>query len=376
MALTPLSLSRCMVPMRSTVTVDLGDRSYPIMVGKDLLTRAGGFAADRGLGGRCLLVSDRNVDPLYGDTVQRSLESAGPAVSRVVVPAGEPSKSATELQTLYDRALDAGLDRTSWVAALGGGVVGDLAGYMAATYLRGIPYIQIPTTIVAMVDSAVGGKTAINLPQGKNLVGCFWQPAAVIADLPTLRSLPDREYRSGLAEVVKYGVIWDSALFALLETHTEALQQRNPDTLEQIVVRSCEIKADVVRRDEREAGLRSILNFGHTVGHAIEKVATYGTYLHGEAVSAGMAFAARVSCVAGSLSPEHAERITALCNALGLPTSVPDCRWTALRKAISVDKKSVGATPRFVLADDIGRVRFGCEVDEATLKEVWHGLGE
>jgi 3-dehydroquinate synthase len=362
--------------MQPTVTVDLGERSYPIYIGRDLLPRAGELAAACGLSGRCLLVTDSNVDAMYGEPCAASFESANTASIRAVLPAGETSKSMEQLGALYDRALEGGLDRTSFVAALGGGVVGDLAGYGAATYLRGLPYVQLPTTIVAMVDSAVGGKTGINLPQGKNLVGSFWQPAAVIADLNTLASLPGREYRSGLAEVVKYGVIWDAEFFALLETQAEALKQRDPGILNTIVTHSCRIKAEVVRRDEREGGLRAILNFGHTVGHAIEKVTGYRAFLHGEAISAGMVYAAHLSYAEGSLTAAAVERITDLLRELELPVAAPDCEWPALRSAISVDKKSVAARPRFVLADEIGEVRFGCEADEATLEEVWHGLGE
>jgi 3-dehydroquinate synthase len=360
--------------MKRTVTVDLGERSYPIHIASASLDRIGELCGELGLGGSALIVSDGNVDPLYGQRCKKALLAAGITVSRAVVPAGETSKCLEQLEGLYDRAVSSGLDRRSFVVALGGGVVGDLAGFLAASYLRGISYVQVPTTIVAMTDSAVGGKTGINLPQGKNLVGSFWQPAAVLVDLDTLETLPRREFVSGLAEVIKYGVIWDADLFDLLEREREPVLARDPALLAELVGRSCEIKADVVRQDEREGGLRAILNYGHTLGHAIEKVASYGEYLHGEAISVGMVYAARLSGVLTGLADADADRIAAMLAAYGLPTGAPECEWPALREAIRVDKKSVGSVPRFVLAECIGAVRFGCEVGEDLLETTWSGM--
>lgn len=362
--------------MLQHVEVDLGARSYPIRIGRGWLSDLGRFLRERDLTGACLLVSDTNVDRHYGEACAEAIRSAGYSVGKAVVPAGEESKSGEMLFRLYRAAIDAGLDRRSFVVALGGGVVGDLAGFLAATFLRGIPYVQVPTSVVAMVDSAVGGKTGINLESGKNLVGSFHQPAGVAVDLDLLDTLPEREYRSGLAEVIKYGVIRDAAFFARLEAETPALLAREPGLLADVVARSCAIKAEVVQADETEGGLRAILNFGHTLGHAVEKVSGYGRYLHGEAIGIGMHYAARVSVLEAGLPAEEADRIRALCVAVGLPVSALDLEWEALRSAMAVDKKAVGRMPRFVLADSIGAVRFGCEVAESRLKEVWHGLGK
>ncbi len=362
--------------MSTEVNVELGERSYPIQIRPGILGEVGSYCRGLGLSGSCLVVTDSNVDEHYGNHCVDMLARAGLNVSKTVIPAGEKSKSLACLSSLYDAAIEQGLDRRSFVVALGGGVVGDLAGYLAASFLRGLSFVQVPTTIVAMVDSAVGGKTGINLPQGKNLVGSFWQPSAVLVDLETLATLPDREFRSGLAEVVKYGVIWDSDLFTLLEQKSEALLERDPELLRRIVARSCEIKADVVRQDEREGGLRAILNFGHTVGHAIEKVATYGTYLHGEAISVGMVYAAKLSETTRGFGSVDVARLTVLLHRLGLPIAASDCEWPALREAIGVDKKTVGKKPHFVLADRIGSAEFGCELEETQLESIWHGLSE
>lgn len=362
--------------MARDVLVDLGERSYTIDIGLSLLANAGSTCSGLGLSGKCLIVSDSDVGERYGENLHTALSAAGIDARFVAVPSGENSKSHEQLLGLYHAALEHGLDRSSFVVALGGGVVGDLAGYLAATYLRGIRYIQIPTTIVSMVDSAVGGKTGINMPEGKNLIGAFWQPHAVIADLETLATLPDREYRSGLAEVVKYGVIADAELFDRLEIQAADVLARDPGLLEELVARSCEIKADVVRDDEREGGLRAILNYGHTVGHAIEKVASYGTFLHGEAIAVGMVFAAEVSARRVGLPAESVKRIRSLLAAFGLPGTATGCAWSAVRETIRVDKKSVASNPRFVLAESIGRAQFGCEVEEKLLEEIWNGLGK
>ena len=272
------------------VEVDLGERSYPIVIGRDFEG-----LPEISAGTAVLLVSDTNVEPLYGESCAAMLEECGCKVTRIVVPAGESTKSMEHALQLYDAALAGQLDRKSYMVALGGGVVGDLTGFAAATYLRGINLIQVPTSLLAMVDSSVGGKTAVNLPQGKNLVGVFYQPHAVQINLDTLNTLPDREYFSGLAEVVKYGVIMDAAFFEFLEKHVAELLKRDYDILSKVVARCCEIKADVVRQDEKESGLRAILNYGHTLGHAIENRCGYGKLLHGEAVAVGMAYAALLS---------------------------------------------------------------------------------
>jgi len=326
-------------------------------------------------GVRVLIVSDSNVDPLYGDRCEEQLAAQGCSVARSVVPAGEESKSLRRVKELYTDALAAGLERTSVIAALGGGMVGDLAGFVAATYLRGIRLVQVPTTVLAMVDSAVGGKTAVNLPEGKNLVGSFHQPSEVAADLGTLTTLAEREYVSGLAEVVKYGVIWDGALFADLEKNVDGLLARDMRVLEEVVTRCCEIKAEVVKADEKESSLRAILNFGHTLGHALERVLGFGRCLHGEAVSAGMAYALRLSSAEKGLPGSEAERGVALLARLGLPVSMTgldaNVEWSDLRAAMVTDKKTVGSVPRFVLAEKLGSVVFGCEPDEKALEEAF-----
>lgn len=357
--------------MNEMVHVKLDRRGYDIHIGRGLEA----VLESTGTETPALLVSDTHVDPLYGDMCADVLAARGFRVTRAVVPAGEASKSLDCAKMLYDHALMAGLDRKSVIIALGGGVVGDLAGFVAGTFLRGVQFLQVPTSLLAMVDSSVGGKTGLNLAQGKNLVGVFYQPIEVAIDLDTLKTLPDREYRSGLAEVVKYGVIWDATLFRRLEEQVDALLARDADVLEAVVKRCCEIKADVVALDERESGVRAILNYGHTLGHAIENVSGYGELLHGEAVALGMAYAGVLSCRAEGFARADCDRVTQLLAALGLPV---DCRalagevtWTALRKAMAADKKANRAIPTFVLAQRIGAVVFNCEVPEDTLETVF-----
>jgi len=354
-----------------TLTVDLGERSYDIRIGCGVSV---GDALDPNRTTRALVVSDTNVAPLHAERIEAQLGARGLEVSRVAVPAGEASKSLTCLSSLFDAALDSGLDRSSVIVALGGGVVGDLAGFAAATYLRGVRLIQVPTSLLAMVDSSVGGKTGVNVPRGKNLVGAFYQPIEVAVDLATLQTLPEREYLSGLAEVVKYGVIWDPELFALLEENAEAVLERDNALLAELVARSCAIKADVVAQDERESGLRSILNFGHTLGHALENTAGYGTYLHGEAVSLGMVYAAELSKDVRGMTGDDRDRIVALLERFRLPVclakgavGVQNADWDAVRASMASDKKSLSSVPRFVLAERIGNVSFGCEVAESVL---------
>ena len=357
--------------MAGKVKVDLGARSYEIRIGTPLLDQLGVLVRELGLGPAALVVVDDHVEPLYGPAAREALEGAGVAASTAVVPAGEGSKSEAMLFRLYDAALDAGLDRRGVVVALGGGVIGDLAGYLAASFLRGLRFVQIPTSLLAMVDSSVGGKTGINLTRGKNLVGAFHQPALVLADTATLRTLPPREYRAGLAEVVKYGVIQDEALFCDLERNVSGLKAADPALLEDLIARCCRIKAEIVRLDERERSLRAILNFGHTLGHALEQVTGYGTYVHGEAVSLGMVYAARLSVRLKGLPGADADRLVHLLRGLGLPVDRPEAEWPALRRAMGVDKKNLAGVLRFVLADRIGRVSAGCDVPEDVLRDTW-----
>jgi 3-dehydroquinate synthase len=357
--------------MKRDVKVDLGDRSYPIHIGSGNLDSLGEACKTAGLKGRCLIVTDENVKLHYADRALQSLEKAGFKPALEVLPAGEPTKSQAQLLNLYSKAAAHGLDRKCFMVALGGGVIGDLTGFAAASWLRGIRFVQVPTTLLAMVDSSVGGKTGINIPEGKNLVGAFHQPELVLIDLDTLKTLPSRELAAGMAEVVKYGIIWDAELFKTLEKSTTNLGE-----LGEIIARCCEIKAEVVRQDEREGGLRGILNFGHTAAHAIENVAGYGQFLHGEAVAIGMVYAAHLSVALKGLSVNESARIEKLLAGLLLPVGAPDLAWKDIRAAMTVDKKTVGGLTKFVLADRIGHVEFGCEVPETLLEEVWHGISQ
>jgi 3-dehydroquinate synthase len=338
------------------VKVELGDRSYPIHITTDALAKVGPEIVKRTGANRVALVTVPAVGRRYAGPVIRSLRAAGVPVTRVDVPDGDSTKNLGQLRKLYDVFLEKGLDRKSALVALGGGVVGDLTGFAAATYLRGIPFVQIPTTILAMVDASIGGKTAVNVPQGKNLIGAFHQPSLVWIDTATLRSLPVRDRAAGMAEVVKAGAIWDERYFARLEKVAEQVMELDPRALVPVIERACRIKAEVVRRDEREeSGLRALLNFGHTLGHAIEKQMGYRRILHGEAVSIGMVHAARRSEALG-LAPEGtAPRLEALLTRLGLPTEIPRYDRRAHIAAMKVDKKKEGRKIHYVVLRRIGR---------------------
>jgi 3-dehydroquinate synthase len=303
--------------------------------------------------------------------VKESLARAGFEAETVVVPAGEPSKSVKCVEKCYDQLAVHRLERKSFIVALGGGVVGDLAGFVAATYLRGISFVQVPTTLLAQVDSSVGGKVGVNLKAGKNLVGAFHQPRLVLCDLDTLRTLPMREYRAGLAEVIKYGIIYDAELFERLEREMEKLLRREPNVLAGVIARCCEIKAEVVSQDETESGLRAILNFGHTIGHALEAISHYGKYLHGEAISIGQVAAAKLSQEVLGLPPRDVERIGGLFDRAGLPTNIAlnQGQRRKLFAAMKLDKKVSGGEIKFVLARRIGEVEFGQKVPGSLLEQ-------
>ncbi|MCD6404666.1 MAG: 3-dehydroquinate synthase [Planctomycetes bacterium] len=351
------------------VRVELGERSYTVYVERGAVGRVARHIP-RGLKPtRVWVISDENVAPLYAERVVASFEDAGYETALEVIPAGEREKNLSRVERLYHRMIEARLDRKSLVAALGGGVVGDIAGFAAATYMRGLAYVQVPTTIVAQVDSSVGGKTGVDLAEGKNLVGAFHQPAAVVIDPETLSTLPVREVCAGLAEVVKHGAILDAGYFARLEELGEALLSMDAQTAEGIVVRSVEIKADVVSRDEREGGMRAILNFGHTVGHALEAATGYEKYLHGEAVAVGMAAAANIAEVMGLADEGVGRRIRALLGVLGLPVTGEGHSSREIAAALGRDKKAVGGTGRFVLVSKIGRAQIGVEVPMEALIE-------
>jgi 3-dehydroquinate synthase len=366
-----------MTDTASHVQVDLGERSYGIYIGEGLLSRAGALMGGRlHAGQRVMVVTDSRVGPLYLDELEISLQEAGCRVASCVVPEGEASKCVEQLSRIWSAAVDARLDRSSMIIALGGGVVGDLAGFAAASFLRGIDFIQIPTSLLAMVDSSVGGKTGINLPQGKNLVGAFHQPSMVIADLKLLSTLSPREFSSGLAEVVKYGVIHDAGLFAMLEQEASRIRKLEMQPLTDLVTRSCEIKAEIVRQDEREGGVRAFLNFGHTLGHAIENVSGYGVHLHGEAIAAGMVYAARVSEQQCGFSPTDTARLVGLLQAFDLSTTFEGASWDELFQVMTADKKAQNAIPRFVLCDKLGKANLPVEVPVEILKKVfgtWSG---
>jgi len=353
------------------VNVPLGTRSYEIKIGPGLLRDLGRHCAALKLGNRCAVISDRNVAPRYAKVVQASLKKAGLQSVLITVPAGETAKSVKVVEQCYDALAKHRLERKSFIVALGGGVVGDLAGFVAATYLRGIAFVQVPTTLLAQVDSSVGGKVGVNLKAGKNLVGAFHQPRLVLCDIDTLRTLPIREFRAGLAEVIKYGIIYDSKLFEKLETHLPKLLARDPGTLESIISRCCEIKAEVVQQDETESGLRAILNFGHTIGHALEAISNYGKYLHGEAIAIGQVAAARLSVRLTGLPAIDAERIHSLFTQSGLPTQVnlSNQQYARLVRAMSLDKKVSRGEIKFVLARRIGQVEFGCKVPPRLIAE-------
>jgi 3-dehydroquinate synthase len=354
------------------VQVPLGHRSYSIKVASGLLASLGEECAQLKLEKRCAVISDTNVSPRYAALACKALTGAGFEPVVVTVPAGETAKSLKTVHSCYDQLASQRLERKSFIVALGGGVVGDLAGFVAATYLRGIAFIQIPTTLLSQVDSSVGGKVGVNLKSGKNLVGAFHQPRLVLCDLETLKTLPQREYRSGLAEVIKYGIIYDSAFFAELEGDMPKLLERDTETLSKVIARCCEIKAEVVQQDETESGLRAILNFGHTVGHALEAVSHYGKYLHGEAISMGQVAAANLSNKLTGLSTGDVQRIISLFQNAGLPTTLElkGSQRTKLVAAMRQDKKVTGGEIKFVLARKIGKVEFGQAVPTKLLEEL------
>jgi 3-dehydroquinate synthase len=351
-----------------TLSVALGERSYPIHIGAGLLGEARLYVPYV-KGKRVAVVTNPVVAPLQLERVRRALEEAGAQVVPVLVEDGEQAKGWAALDRVIDALLTAQLGRDALVAALGGGVVGDLAGFAAAVYQRGIPFIQLPTTLLAQVDSSVGGKTAINHARGKNMVGAFHQPLAVIADVASLDTLPERELRAGIAEVIKHGFILDPAFVGWLEANMGKLLARERAALEYAVLRSCELKAQVVAADERESGQRAILNFGHTFGHAIEAGVGYGEWLHGEAVATGMVMAAELSARAGTLSREDAERVKRLIARAGLPMLGPKLGVERYLELMRVDKKAAAGKVRFILLDGIGRATLRGNLDEKLVRE-------
>jgi 3-dehydroquinate synthase len=359
----------------TTIHVNLGDRSYDVAITSGDQPGIGPFARARCRGILALVVADENVVP-NADAVAASLSAAGFRTNVKVVPAGETSKSLEVAARLYDRLAELYADRRTLVVAIGGGVVGDLAGFAAATFNRGLPLLMVPTTLLAMVDSSVGGKVGINHPRGKNLIGAFHQPVGVWIDTDVLETLPGREYRSGLAEVVKYGVILDPDLFAYLEEHGEALLRQEPEAVRHVVARSCRLKADVVEKDERElTGLRAILNYGHTFAHAFETVAGYGAWLHGEAVAAGMVCASCLAERRGLIPAEVTSRQVRLLESLGLPVAVEAWPIDDLLAVMRSDKKNEAGKLRFVLPRRLGEVALFDDVPEEDVRGVLAARG-
>ena len=350
------------------VEVNLGSRSYRIVVASGALQSVGERMRELRLGSRAALVSDAAIMRLYGKTVVASLESAGFHVTAIDVPEGETAKTLEVARHCWDQLLTAGLDRTSTVLALGGGAVGDVAGFAAATYMRGINFVQLPTTVLAQVDASIGGKTAIDHPLGKNMIGAFHQPRLVVVDPAVARTLPEREFRSGLAEIVKHGIVLDADYFAELERDLTPLAARDLGVLERIIGGSCRLKASVIERDELEAELRHVLNYGHTIGHALEASTGYARYAHGEAVSLGMVAEARLARRLGIAGDETTARQQRMLEQLGLPVRAPSIDVEPVVLAMARDKKAKDGRVPFVLAPRIGAFQIVYDVPAAEIR--------
>lgn len=341
--------------MKSTYTVDLGARSYPIHIGTELLGNPATYA-QLPEGSSAMIVSNTTVAPLYLEQLQSALRNRFPAVHSAILPDGEEYKNWETLQLVFDALLQNRCDRKTIVFALGGGVIGDMAGYAAASYMRGVRFVQVPTTLLAQVDSSVGGKTGINHPLGKNMIGAFYQPLMVICDISTFSTLPAREVSAGLAEVIKYGPIADAGFFQWTRDSIDQLRTLDTAALTHAVQRSCQIKADVVAQDEREGGIRAILNFGHTFGHAIEAEMGYGNWLHGEAVGCGMVLAARLSEKLGMTDAQFTRDLTTVVQQAGLPTEPPQEMTAAdFFRHMAVDKKAESGAIKYVLIEKVGK---------------------
>ena len=351
-----------------TLTVALGERRYPIHIGAGTLRDAGALLAPHFALPRAVIITNPAIAARWLPPLRDSLAAAGIAAETLLVPDGEAHKSWATLHDVLTRLLEQKAERSTTIVALGGGVVGDIAGFAAAIYQRGMPFVQIPTTLLAQVDSSVGGKTGVNHPLGKNMIGAFYQPRAVLIDTDCLRTLPDRELAAGLAEVVKYGAIREREFFEWLEANMDALAARDPAALTHAIAASCRIKAEIVAADERETGERALLNFGHTFGHAIEAAVGYGEWLHGEAVAAGMVLAAGLSARVSGLAMGDAARLTRLLERAHLPVQpprIPYDRWVEL---IGRDKKTTGGATRFVLLEALGRAAVRADVSAADLR--------
>lgn len=357
-----------------TLNVDLASRSYPIYIGTNLLEQPALFEPHLKSSSTVFIVSNTTVAPLYAKTLMNTLSQLGKTVRLLELPDGESFKDWQHLQLIFDELLAHGADRQSMIIALGGGVVGDMAGFGAASFMRGIRFIQVPTSLLAQVDSSVGGKTGINHPLGKNMIGAFHQPVAVIADLNTLRTLPPRELSAGLAEVIKHGAIADADFLDWIEANTSALLACDTDAMAHSVLRSCEIKSAVVSADEREGGIRATLNFGHTFGHAIESGLGYGEWLHGEAVGCGMVMAADLSTRLGHISKADAQRLKRIIASMHLPIAPPKLGSQRFMELMQVDKKTEGGQIRYITLGSIGAARIQ-QVPDATVIETLIATG-
>ena len=350
-----------------TLTVDLDQRSYPIYIGSDLIDRPELFEACS-KASSIYIVTNTTVAPLYAERLSKTLATFGKSVRTITLPDGESFKDWKNLQTIFDELLKHGADRQAVLVALGGGVIGDMTGFAAASFMRGIRFIQVPTTLLSQVDSSVGGKTGINHPLGKNMIGAFHQPVAVVADLNTLKTLPPRELSAGLAEVIKHGAIADASFLDWIEANTNALLACDIEAMSYAVLRSCEIKSAVVSADEREGGVRATLNFGHTFGHAIEAGMGYGEWLHGEAVACGMVMGAKLSCLLQKITQADVDRLTRIIHAMHLPITAPKFGAERYIELMQVDKKAEGGQIRYVLLEQIGKAYMSTAPHEAVLE--------
>lgn len=365
--------------MTYSIPVSLPDSPYNVEISLHQLSQLGTRLQALKLGKKILIVSNPEIFDYYGETVISSLQEAGFETAIHLIAAGESSKTSDTIARLYDAAFEKRLERTSTLVALGGGVIGDMTGFAAATWLRGINFVQVPTSLLAMVDASIGGKTGVNHPQGKNLIGAFYQPKLVYIDPLVLKTLPDREFRAGMAEVIKYGVIWDRELFSQLERapRLDSLTHLDPDLLTTIIVRSCQAKVDIVTQDEKENGVRAILNYGHTIGHAIESLTGYSTINHGEAVALGMVAIGRIATRLSLWSPEEEERQRALIAKAGLDTRIPKAiAADDILNLLQWDKKVRDGKVRFILPDGIGRSVISDCVTESVIREAIREVAE
>jgi len=354
--------------------VDLGERSYDIKIGYDILSQVGEYLKELNLGSKVMIITNELVDSLYGREVERAIKEAGFEVHIAKIGDGEKYKSLNTARELYDQAVEANLDRSSTIVALGGGVVGDIAGFIASTYMRGVNFVQIPTTVLSQVDSSVGGKVAVNHPQGKNLIGAFYQPKLVVADVKVLKTLEERQLKAGLAEVIKYGVIWDKEFFDFLTENRIKILELDTKTMEYLIKRCCEIKAEVVAQDEREMGIRAILNYGHTIGHALEAVTNYQRFVHGEGVAIGMIGAAKLANKLDLLDSADLKKQEEIIEDFGLAVFFDDLNIDSIIKALSKDKKVKDGMIRFILAEEIGQVVIKSDLPHNIIREVLEEL--